>query len=60
MLTNEDLKKIQLLLKPIKKEVKAINKKLDIAIRYFDRVTTDHEERIRRVEGQLKLPKLAD
>lgn len=57
MLTDEDLKNIDGL---IKKRVSPINKKLNLIIRYFDRLSTNHEHRIRQVEDHLHLPKTTD
>ena len=55
-------------LEPIKKELMAhakqqiapLNKKFDLVIKYFDKVTTKHDIRIKRVEHELHLPPMID
>lgn len=40
-------------LEPIKKSLGAMNRKLDLTIRYFDKGTASHEPRIKVIEDQL-------
>lgn len=44
----------------IKQQIAPLNKKLDLVITYFDRVTTKHDIRIKRVEHELHLPPMLD
>lgn len=43
-------------LKPIKKSLRTMNKKLDLTITYFDKATSSHEPRIKRLEEHAQLP----
>ncbi len=43
-------------LKPIKKFLRVMNNKLDLTITYFDKATSSHEPRIKRLEEYTKLP----
>ena len=62
---NEVRSALQIELKPIKKqisrieiELKSIKRKLDTAIKFFDREHLKLEKRVDRVEEHLKLPPL--
>jgi hypothetical protein len=43
-----------------KKQIRPLNKKFDLVIKYFDKVTTKHDIRIKRVENELHLPPMLD
>ena len=41
-------------------ELKKMNRKLDITVKFFDGVRLNHEKRISRVEDHLGFPKFVD
>ncbi len=59
MITDADIQKMKKVfatkddLKPIKKSLGTMNKKLDLTISYFDKATASHEPRIKAIETQL-------
>lgn len=63
MITDDDVKKLKESFKdtfatkddltPIKESLRAMNKKLDLTISYFDKATASHEPRLKVIESHL-------
>lgn len=68
MLNKNDLKKIKTVvdesvkkqIKPIATQIKKMDKKLDLTITYFDRITTKNEKRVKRLEENANLPQIPE
>lgn len=64
MLTKQDLTHIKNIVEsavdPMKKDLKKIDKKVDLVIKSFDREYLDLQKRVWRVETHLQLKPLAD
>ncbi|OGG02541.1 hypothetical protein A2Z33_01970 [Candidatus Gottesmanbacteria bacterium RBG_16_52_11] len=61
MLNGDDPKQIRkIMASVVSNKLAPLYKKMDVAISYFDTVTSGHEKRIKRVENRLELPPLAD
>lgn len=64
MLTKQDLTHIKNIVEsavdPIKKDLKKVDKKVDLVIKSFDREYLDLQKRVWRVETHLQLKPLAD
>ncbi len=58
--TKDELKRATHPIRQIEQQVKKIDKKLDIAISYFDTVTSSHVKRLNRLEQNAGLPPLAN